>query len=223
MIRSPVKLVVLTAVCFSALPTAAGETEHWGEYAIQKNINDRVSLKSDIQLRVRDNISDFYWSRWEIGPNIRIDKRRLNLITYFRVKRQEYSDGWANQYNIFIDPIFKLYNDRTTTLDFRVRLHTQLNGDYKRQFIRLRPRLTTRFMLGKTRCSWFTYNDFWMQVSDLGARDRYNVNWLGSGVRFGLNYPLSLAVYVQYRSDKLPATGEWDHDPVLGSSLQCSF
>ena len=223
MIRNVVCMLVLLALCVSVLPAVAGETEHWGEYAIQKKINGRVSLKSDIQMRVRDDISDFYWLRFEIGPNIKIDNRWLNVTTYFRIKRQEYSDGWDNQYNIFIDPIVKLYNDKTTTFDFRVRIHSQLNDDNRRQFIRLRPRLTTRFILGKTRCAWFVYNDFWMEIGEPGDRDRYNVNWLASGFRFGLNKPVSLAVYLQCRSDKLPATGKWDHYPVLGSSLQYSF
>jgi hypothetical protein len=220
MIQRLLGVGLFCAMLAGAIPALAGETEHWGEYALQARVNDRVSLRTDVQMRIRDEVSDFYWYRWEIGPNIKVDNRWLNVQTFFRFKRQEYGTGWENQYNIFIDPIVKLYNDKVNTFDFRVRIHTQLNGEGKRQFIRLRPRITTRFDIGKMRCSWFACDDFWFQVNELGARDRFNTNWAATGVRFGLNKPLSLAVYYQYRSDKLPATGKWDHDPVIGTSLQ---
>ncbi len=221
--RKPLLPVLILAVLLMATDSClAGKLEHWGEYGIQKKITDRVSLKSDIQLRIRDNVSDFYWLRLEVGPNIKISNRWLNLMVLFRVKPQEYGGRWRRQYNIFIDPVFKLYHNGTTTFDIRTRVHTQLN-DQGREFIRIRPRLTHRFMLGKVRCAWITYNDFWLQTSSLGPRSRYNTNWLATGFKWGLNKPAVFSLYFQYRSDKLPANSNWDHDPVIGTSVFYRF
>ena len=200
--------------------SVAGDLEHWGEYGISRKLNDCFTLKSDVQIRVREDISDFYWARFEIGPNFKIDKRWLSMTVYFRVKRQEYGDEWKNQYNLMFDPVVKLYSGKSTTVDFRVRVHTQLNDDNRRQFVRFRPRVTHRFKLGKTPCAWYACNDFWLQYSSLGARDRYNTNWAATGCRFGLCKTVDFTAYFQYRSDKLPTTGKWDHDPVIGTSVQ---
>ncbi|MBW7996309.1 MAG: DUF2490 domain-containing protein [Candidatus Glassbacteria bacterium] len=214
-------LLAINIMLLAAVPASAGDTEHWGEYGIQLKFSDRFSLKSDVQLRFRDGISDFYWYRFEAGPNFKLNDR-INITVLGRIKPQQYGDEWRRQYNIFIDPVFKIAHNGTTTFDLRTRVQTKLTGEGW-QFLRLRPRLTHRFYLGELRCAWFLYNDFWLQFSALGARDRYNVNWLGTGVKFGLKRPVDFSVYLQYRSDKLPATGRWDHDPVLGTRLRYRF
>ncbi len=42
----------------------------------------------------------------------------------FRIKPQEYGGLWRRQYNVFIDPLFKLYHNGATTFDIRTRVHT---------------------------------------------------------------------------------------------------
>ncbi len=78
-------------------------------------------------------------------------------------------------------------------------------------------------MLRKVRCAWFGCNDFWLQTSSLGSRERYNANWLTTGIKWGLNRYVDFTLYFQCRSDKLPQNSEWDHDPVIGTSFFCRY
>ena len=199
----------------SVLP--AGATEHWGEYGLNYNFNKQWYLWTDYQMRVRDNIQDYYWWRYEIGPGVRVGGW-LNLRVSYRHKSQESAGDWQSEENLFVDPIFKLFSRGADSFDLRTRLHFKL-GDNGREYIRLRPRLTHRFNIGWRKCNWYIYNEFWLQASALGAHDRYNINWFNTGFKWQLARNLDLTTYFQYRSDKLPVSGKWDHDPVIGTSL----
>ncbi|MFH1070588.1 MAG: DUF2490 domain-containing protein [Candidatus Glassbacteria bacterium] len=217
-------VVLLVSLTLSILPSSlpAGKTEHWGEYGLQYNINTIWHIMTDYQMRVRDDIQDYYWWRYEIGPGVRIGKW-LDLRVLYRYKPQESSPGkWQVEKNIFIDPTFKLYTQDSNSFDLRTRVHAKL-GNVGREYIRIRPRLTHRFNIGWRKCNWYVYNEFWMQVSALGPRDRYNTNWFNTGFKWQLFKNIDLSTYFQYRSDKLPATGKWDHDPVIGTSVMLNF
>lgn len=213
---------LLIMVSSLSLFAVTAKTEHWGEYGVLYNFNKNWLLMSDYQMRVRDDIQDYYWRRFEIGPGVRINNW-LDVRVLYRNKSAEQTPGtWQAEKNIFIDPTFKFYSKGANTFDLRTRVHSKL-GHVGREYLRIRPRLTHRFNLGWRKCNCYIYNEWWLQYSALGPLDRYNTNWLSAGFKWQICKNLDLTTYFQYRSDKLPATGKWDHDPVIGTSVMLNF
>ena len=215
-------------ILFSSLSLFAVEakTEHWGEYGALYHINKNWLLMSDYQMRVRDDIQDYYWWRFEIGPGVRINNW-VDVRVLYRNKSTETKPGtWQVEKNIFIDPTFKFYSKGKNTFDLRTRVHTKL-ANVGREYLRFRPRYTRRFNIATHKCNWYIYNEWWVQYSARGTRDRYNTNWLNTGFKWQLSKNLDLTTYFQYTSTKLaaklPANRTWSNAPTIGTSLILNF
>lgn len=207
-------VLILTPV----LAAADHDYGHWEEYGIKAKINDVWSFKSDVQLRFRDNAGDFHYLRWEFGPGIKFNKH-FSILVMYRLNPQEKNGEWDNQHYLVIDPVLKLYSSPKWAFDLRSRFQVKL-GDLGRGFWRPRPQLSRKFKIGDCKSSWFINNEFFIQMTELGARDRINQNRFASGFKFGLSKTLDLSAYYLLRSDKAQT---WKHFHAIGTALYFKF
>ena len=216
-------IIILSSVSVltPALAASSHDYGHWGEYGIKAKINNTWSFNSDIQLRFRDNASDLHFFRWEFGPKIKFN-RHFSVLVMYRLNPQEKNGEWDNQHYLLIDPVLKLYSSPQWTFDLRSRFHVRL-GKLGRGFWRPRPQLSHKFKLGNHKSSWFVNNEFFIQMTELGARERINQNRLSSGFKFSLNKSLDLSAYYLLRSDKVAPAQTWNHIHIIGTALYFKF
>ena len=194
---------------------------HWGEYGLNWTLDERWLLNSNAQFRFRDNLRDFHNYRLETGPAVKINPV-LKLGMKFRFEPKESLTGWNNYYYLLFDPSLKLYSSDKLNIDFRIRYHRHL-GDVGNSFVRVRPRLTCHLIILNHQIPWFLQNEFWIQTSELGSRDRYNQNRFASGCKFSLSRSLDLTIFYLWRSDKIPLPDRWKHIHVMGTALYLNF
>ena len=214
-------LALLLPTANSNLWSSDQDLGHWGAYGISRQVSSKVSLGTNLQFRFRDNLGDMHFVKWDTGPVFKISSK-FKLGTLLRISTAEGGDNWSNQNYLFVDQSLNLYSQNGWSLDFRTRFHIKLT-DAGRNFIRLKPQLSYKFDLGPTGSSWFLYDDMFLQTSELGARDRFNVNWLASGFKFGVARNLGLSAYYLLRSDKLASTGEWSHLHIFGTGVTYKY
>ncbi len=219
--------LLVLSMLWVAGPLAALEQDfgYWSEYGVRHKLDQRWQFSSNAQVRWRDNAGDLNYLRIEGGPSLSLNQR-FSLGALFRVSPKESGESWSNEYYLLLDPTVKLYSSPGLGLDFRARIHQRV-GDLGRSFVRLRPRVSCKFELGDSPSSWFLYNEWYLQTSEPGTRDRYNQNWLTSGFNFGLPGELELSVYYQLTSNKLaaavPELRQWSHAHILGTAIYLSY
>ncbi len=201
----------------------AGDNDfgHWGTYGVKAEINDVWFFSSDVELRFRDNTSDFHYFRWEFGPGIKFNKY-FSILVMYRLNPQEKKGEWKSQHYMMIDPSFKIYSSAKWAFDIRSRFKVKL-ADLGRGFWRPKPQLSYKFKIGESKSSWFVNNEFFVQMTELGARDRINQNRFATGFKFGLGKYVDLRTYYLLRSDKESSTSDWNNIHVIGSSLYFKF
>jgi hypothetical protein len=214
--------IVLLLASMSAAPSFAGNTDNgtWNEFGLRAALPDSWYLLSNVQFRFRDNFSDFYWFRWEVGPGFK-PAPWLDVNLAFRVNPTERNGRWSNQNYIFLNPVFRLYSKAGWTTDLRTTLHQKL--DVGRSYFRVRPRVSRAFKAGTTASTWYVYDEVRFETTDLkGKRDRLNYNWFATGFIFRLygNTDLGLGYLLESSQG---ANGKWSHLNVLNTSLIYRF
>lgn len=194
---------------------------HWGEYGVKGKINDVWFFKSDIQLRFRDDASDYHYFRWEFGPGLKIN-RRLSILTMYRFNPKQKKGDWNNYHYLMIDPTINLYSSARWAFDLRSRFQVKL-GDLGSGFWRPRPQLARKFKIRERESSWFINSELYVQMTELGAGDRINENDFATGFKFGLSSIFNLSAYYMLISEKAALTGKWAHTHLLATELYATF
>jgi hypothetical protein len=217
-------VILLAVACLAGNLFAIDKTDwgQWGEYGVKTKLGPRLSFSTHVQYRLQDNMSDLYFIRWESGVVLKTAKY-LDLAAFYRLNPQEKSGEWDNQHYLLLDQILKSPALGPWALDFRSRVHIRL-GDLGRGF--WRPRFQATRKVGKS-AGWFVYNEFWIQTTALHGLDRYNTNWLSTGLKFKLPAGFEFSPYYLLRNDKVldKTTGRpyWKTQHILGTSLYYSF
>lgn len=200
------------------LNAAGNDTGYWGVYGVKGKLNEMLGLSSDIQFRVRDDFGDFHFFRWESGATAK-PLSWLDLSFFYRLNPRKQSGEWSNQHYLLLDQTLKGRLSPNWGVDWRNRFYIKL-GELGRSFVRERVQVTRKINRAS---SWFVYNEFWIQTSELDGRDRYNVNWFSTGIKFKLPGGFDFSPHYLLRTDKGKTTGEWSTLHVLGTSLYYSF
>ena len=106
------KLIICGLACLIAAPTAARADDWgtWNDYAFRLPvIKKRLSLKGSFQTRFRDNLDEFYYYHFYVGPEYKPLKWLMLSVQYANVQSGEPGDFHTeHRPMLFVTPRFSL-------------------------------------------------------------------------------------------------------------------
>lgn len=205
--------LVVTVLLF-ATPAAADDFAFWPEGGYKYKGTD-VLAKGNVQLRLRDNASDWNYFRAEGG--LGFASGNFEGYALYRYNPGKSGGNWNTAHYLLLDPTLKSVSVGAFSLDVRGRLQLKL-GDRGRSFVRVRPNFK-RSVAASAVDSWYVNNEFFFQISDLGARARVNQNRFSFGIKIPAGASADLTPYYLLRSDQSVSGGSWFHTHVAGVTL----
>ena len=72
----------------------ANDWEYWSKYDFKVAVSDIIKFSVKPQVRFKDNTSNFYYFKTDIGSGLDI-RKYFDLAIYYLVKRKK-NTGWSN-------------------------------------------------------------------------------------------------------------------------------
>ena len=217
--------ITLLLVVFSA--ATAGAARHSGALRMENRLgwtlSPTLSLQGGVQARLRDNLSEFYYRKFDAGVAYRYSDR-LKLPLTLRVEDRIRDFGWLRSTYLLFDPSLVLAEPGDWRIDIRVRLQ-YLSDENSLHFLRIQPRLWRDFELAGIPLGWWVYNDIYVRTADVGVGDvtSYHANNFCTGFNLPLGQGSDLNVYYMLYTGRSTPDSERGHSHQACLSLGFSF
>lgn len=171
------------------------------ESRLNWKLNNRWSAGGNIQARLRDRFSEFYYRKLDAGVNVKISDWLLLPVNLRLEDRTSSNGSWYLTNFILLDPTVKLPAWGHWRFDVRTRLQYMLNQG-ELQFIRVQPRLWYSFNRKRRTLGWWVYDDYYFRLIDWGIRTSYFSNNFCTGINYPFNSHADVNLYYMLFSAK---------------------